>query len=254
MKKATFLNQDRPLLCAMVQDETPDDMICTIMDSLYDGADAFGIQLCNLKKEYRNEATLQKIFSYCEGKPIYITSYRGAHNKDLTEEERMEFLLMGLRAGATLCDIPGDTFAPCKEQMTFEAEAVEKQRLLIEQIHELGGEVLISSHTKRFYTEDEISELARAQVQRGADVVKIVTMANSEEEQMVGLCTIARLKKELDRPFLFLVGGTHSRLIRQIGPALGVCMYLCVQRYRPVTTKAQPLIRSVKAIRDNMLL
>ena len=131
MKKATFLTYDKPLLCAMVQDETPDEMICTIMDSLYDGADAFGIQLCNLQMEYRNEETLRKIFSYCEGKPIYITSYRGKYNKDLSEEERMEFLLMGLRAGATLCDVPGDTFAPCKEQMTFEPEAVEKQKKLI---------------------------------------------------------------------------------------------------------------------------
>lgn len=254
MKKASFLNHDRPLLCAMVQDETPDDMICTIMDSLYDGAEAFGIQLCNLRPEYRTEETLRKIFSYCEGKPIYITSYRGKYNKELSEEERMDFLLMGLRAGATLCDIPGDTFAPCKEQMTFESEAVEKQKELIREIHELGGEVLISSHTGRFYTEDEVSALANAQIERGADVVKIVTVANSEEEQMIGLSAITRLKKETDRPFLFLVGGSHNRLIRQIGPALGVCMYLCVQRYHPVTTKSQPLIRSVKAIRDNMLL
>jgi 3-dehydroquinate dehydratase len=254
MKKATFLSYDKPLLCAMVQDETPDDMICTIMDSLYDGADAFGIQLCNLQPEYRTEEILRKIFSHCEGKPIYITSYRGKYNKDLSEEERMDFLLMGLRAGATLCDIPGDTFAPCKEQMTFDSEATEKQKRLIQKIHDMGGEVLISTHTGRFYTEDEVSALAKAQVDRGADVVKIVTVANDEEEEMVGLQAIRRLKKELDRPFLFLVGGSHNRLIRQIGPALGVCMYLCVQRYHPVTTKAQPILRSVKAIRDNMLL
>ena len=164
MKKASFLNHDRPLLCAMVQDETPDDMICTIMDSLYDGAEAFGIQLCNLRPEYRTEEILRKIFSYCEGKPIYITSYRGKYNKELSEEERMDFLLMGLRAGATLCDIPGDTFAPCKEQMTFESEAVEKQKELIREIHELGGEVLISSHTGRFYTEDEVFPMGRGGV------------------------------------------------------------------------------------------
>ena len=45
-----------------------------------------------------------------------------------------------------------------------------------------------------------------------------------------------------------------TRLVRQIGPALGVCMYLCVQRYRPVTAKPQPTLRAVKAIRDAMLL
>ena len=252
--KASFLNRERPLLCAMVQDQTPEEMICTIMDSLYDGADAFGIQLCNLKKEYRDEQTLRKIFSYCEGRPIYITSYRGKNSKDLCEDERVEYLLMGLRAGATLCDVQGDLYAPCDDQLTFEPEAVKKQKRLIESIHEMGGEVLMSSHLSRFFTSDEILAFAKEQRARGADVLKIVSKANSNEEMIEGMRAITRLKEEMDTSFLFLAGGRHSRLIRQMGPALGVCMYLCVQRYHPVTTKAQPLLRSVKAIRDNMLL
>lgn len=254
MKKATFLGHDRPLLCAMVQDSTPDEMICTILDSLYDGADAFGIQLCNLKAEYRTEETLRKIFSYCEGRPIYITSYRGGQSKGLSDDECMELLLLGLSAGATLCDVMGDTFHPEKDQLTFDPEAVEKQKALIAKIHEMGGEVLISTHTSRFFTEEEVVSYAKAQMERGADVVKIVSKANTEDEQMEALQTIHRLKKECDRPFLFLVGGKYTRLIRQIGPALGVCMYLCVQRYRPVTAKPQPILRAAKAIRDAMLL
>ena len=43
--KPTFLTYQKPLLCAMVQDSTPAEMICTIMNSQYDGAEAFGIQL-----------------------------------------------------------------------------------------------------------------------------------------------------------------------------------------------------------------
>ena len=166
----------------------------------------------------------------------------------------MELLLMGLRAGATLCDIMGDTFHPETDQLTFDTQAVEKQKELINKIHEMGGEVLISTHTSRYFTEEEVLSYARAQIERGADVVKIVSKANSEEEQMAALQIIHRLKKELDKPFLFLVGGTHTRLIRQIGPALGVCMYLCVQRYFPVTAKAQPQLRATKAIRDFMIL
>jgi len=251
---ATFLEYQKPLLVAMVEDSTPDEMICTILDSLYDGAEAFGIQLGKLKHEYRNEKTLKRIFSYCEGKPIYITSYRTAENKDLTDDECVEFLLMGLRAGATLCDVMGDLYHPEDDQLTFDPEAVEKQKQLIQKIHEMGGEVLVSTHLSRFFTEDEILTYARAQIERGADVVKIVTKSNSEDEQMVNLQIAYRLKKELDRPYLFLAGGTHARLIRQIGPTLGVCMYLCLNRYRPVSTKAQPQLRSTKQIRDNMFL
>jgi 3-dehydroquinate dehydratase len=253
-KKATFLNREHPLLVAMVQEKTPDDAICVIVNALYDGAEAFGIQLCYLLPEYRNVETLKKIFSYCEGRPIYITSYRGGASKGLSDEECAELLLLGLEAGATLCDVVGDYFAPTPDQLTFDPEAIAGQRVLIEQIHARGGEVLISTHTSRYFDEEEVLSYAREQIARGADVVKIVTKSNSEDEQMDALNTIHRLKKELDRPFLYLVGGSHTRLVRQIGPALGCCMYLCVERHLPVTAKMQPRLRSTKALRDAMLL
>ena len=258
MRKNSFLDYNKPLICAMVQDSTVDEAICTVKDSLYDGADAFGIQLCNLIPEHRDEEHLRKMFEACEGKPIYMTSYRAAYNKDLTDEERHEFLLLAMRValsfGEVLCDVMGDEFSPAKDQLTFDPEAIEKQKALIARIHAEGGKVLMSTHTSRFFEEDEVVAYAHEQRRRGADVVKIVSKANDEEEQMVALHTIHRLKKELDCPYLFLVGGSHTRLIRQIGPALGVCMYLAVSRYRPVTAKAQPTIASVRAIRDNMLL
>ena len=253
-KKATFLEYDRPLLVAMVQEKTPEEAICVIVNSLYDGAEAFGIQLCNLLPEHRNLNTLKKIFSYCEGRPIYITSYRGGANASLSDDERAELLLLGLEAGATICDVMGDLFCPTPDQLTFDAEAVAKQRALIETIHARGGEVLISTHTSRYFDEEEVLSYAREQIARGADVVKIVGKSNSEDEQMDALNTIHRLKKELDRPFLYLVGGSHTRLVRQIGPALGCCMYLCVERHLPVSAKMQPQLRGTKALRDLMIL
>ena len=257
--RRSFFGRKRPLLCAMVQDKTPEDAICTIMDSLYDGADAFGIQLENLLPEYRNEETLTKIFKHCEGKPIYITSYRVNQSKGLTDEECVALLLMGLRAGRDLspmlCDIMGDLYCKETDQLTFEETAVAKQRALIEQIHQEGGEVLMSTHLSRFFDREEVLSYAKAQKQRGADVVKLVNKTGNEEEMMENLNTIHALKRELEgTPFLFLASGEGGHLIRQIGPALGVCMYLCTVRYRPVTAKQQPKLRSAKAIRDHMFL
>lgn len=258
MRKPSFLDYEKPLVCAMVQDSTVDEAVCTIKDSLYDGADAFGIQLCNLIPAHRDEAHLTRLFEACEGKPIYMTSYRVSQNKDLTDEERHALLLRAMRAalpmGEVLCDVMGDEFHPEPDQLTFNTQAVEKQKALIARIHAEGGKVLMSTHTSRYFEEDEVVKYAKEQRSRGADVVKIVSKADSEDEQMSALNIIHRLKKEVDCPYLFLVGGTHTRLVRQIGPALGVCMYLAVSRYRPVTAKAQPTIGSVKAIRDAMLL
>ena len=254
-----FLNNTRPLLCAMVQEQTPEGAACVIMDSLYDGAEAFGIQLENLLAEYRNEETLRKIFSYCEGKPIYLTSYRGGQSKGMSDEECVEFLLMGLRAGRDLspiiCDVMGDLYCKEPDQLTFDEEAVAKQLALIDQIHREGGEVLMSTHLSRFFPKDEAIAYAKAQKERGVDVVKIVNKTNNEDEMMENLETIHALKKELgDTPYLFLAGGKGGHLVRQMGPALGVCMYLCTTRYFPVTAKQQPKLRSAKAIRDNMFL
>ena len=62
------------------------------------------------------------------------------------------------------------------------------------------------------------------------------------------------VKKELDgTPFLYLVNGAESRLIRQFGARLGVCMYLCVQNYVSVSSKEQPLLRSMKIARDALM-
>ena len=83
--KASFLNHDKPLLVAMVQEETPQAAIAVILNSLQDGAEAFGIQLCILKPEYRNEATLRRIFAACHGKPIYITPIGDGYIRELLE-------------------------------------------------------------------------------------------------------------------------------------------------------------------------
>ena len=69
MRRASFFDYEHPIICAMVQDSTVDEALCTIKDSLYDGADAFGIQLCNLIPEHRDEEHLHKLFEACEGKP-----------------------------------------------------------------------------------------------------------------------------------------------------------------------------------------
>ena len=258
MRKRSFFDYERPLICAMVQDSTVEEAVCTIKDSLLAGADAFGVQLCNLLENQRDEKHLRALLEACEGRPIYLTSYRGAMNRELSDEERLEFLFLAMKIalpmGEVVCDVMGDFFCPEPDQLTFDPDAIEKQKAWIEKIHAEGGKVLMSSHLSRCFSEEEIVTYAHAQRERGADIVKIVSKSNSEDEQMAALQIVHRLKSELDCPYLFLVGGTHTRLVREVGPALGACMYLAVHRYRPVTAKAQPTIAAAKAIREAMCL
>ncbi len=250
--KPTFLNYSKPLLCAMIQGRTPEENIAQIVNASYDGADAFGIQIQVLNKEYQNLKTLKNIFSYCANKPIYITCYRSFDKNTYTDDECAELLLLGLEAGATLYDIMGDLFCKDEYELTFDEEAVKKQKALAAKIHEMGGEVLFSSHQRQFISEEKVMEIARAQRERGADVVKIVNYSNSREELMTNLNICNRLRNELDCEFLYLANGSDCKILRQMGPALGCCMYLCLQQCMTIGSKVQPQLRATKALRDAM--
>lgn len=253
--KPTFLQYDQPLITAMIQCPTADECIEKIGRSLKAGAEALGIQLCQLKKEYRTEETLRRIFAACEGKPIYVTAYRGGQSQGDPDEMNEALLLLAARCGATLCDVYGDMYEDefPQYQLTQKPEAVRRQQQLIEKLHALGAEVLISSHTQAQLTAEETVRLARLQEERGADVIKIVNKVNGMEEIPGCIEAIQKILGQTHKKLLFLVS-QEGRILRYIGPQFGVCMYLCVESHGPLDTPAQPRIQDVLSVREHMRL
>lgn len=247
----SFLNNTKPLVTSMIQADNPNKCIAMIKNSIYDGADAFGIQLCRIKKEFRTEEHLESIFASTAQRPIYITNYRSGYNVGMTDEECMDGLVEGLKCGATLGDIMGDTFDKSALELTSNPIAVNKQKSIIDKIHNMGKEVLMSSHVYQFLPYEKVLEIAYEHQLRGADISKIVTAAGSEEEETENLRITALLKKEMKIPFLFLSVGTHYKIHRMVGPMLGCVAYLCVREYDEISTKAQPILKSVRAVLDN---
>lgn len=254
--RSTFLNQSRPLITGMILKDDPDSIRFAVKNSIFDGADCLGIQLERLKREHRTRECYRKIFAACGGRPIYVTNYRGHENTGLTDEELAEGLLTALDCGATLADVPASAFdmesgMGIGLELSVKPEAVDKQRCLIERIHGMGKEVIMSSHVFRFTHAETVLEIAFEQQRRGADIVKIVTAGNSVEEEMENLRITTLLRKELKVPFLFLSGGTHSKIHRMIGPQLGCVMYLTVLEHDECAVPTQPIIRDAKAVRDS---
>ena len=254
--KSAFFNQARPLITSMIQKNDPDSIRFEIKNSIYDGADCLGIQLERLNKKYKTEECYQKIFSACFGHSIYITNYRGCENEGFSDEELAEELLKALKCGAALGDVSGSAFDSESGmgiglELSMKRDAVDKQMRLIDKIHNMGKEALMSSHVLKFIPAEAVLEIAFEQQKRGADIVKIVTAANSDEEQMENLRITALLKKELEVPFLFLSGGTHSKIHRMIGPQLGCVTYLAVREHDERAVPTQPTIKAAKAVRDN---
>ena len=244
MKKGTFLTYEKPLITCMVQAETPERIKELI--TLSDGAEAFGMQFCRLAPEYRKKEVYRELFEYAKA-PIYVTNYRYGYNEGKNDEELAEGILTLAECGATLCDVMGDIFDKQADELARDTSAIDKQMKLIDELHARGAEVLMSSHVFQFTPAERVLEIALEHKRRGADICKIVTGADTMEEQIENLRIIDMLKQRLDIPFLFLSVG-ESHILRRIGSSLGNCMTLCVYEHDALATKAQPLLRDIKLL------
>ena len=237
----------------MVQCATVEECIAKISSSLAEGATAFGIQLCKIKKELRTKENFTKIFEACQGKPIYVTSYRHSENDGYTDEECVEVLLLAIESGATIVDVMGDMYdRGSKWELTENPEAIAKQKALIVKIHAMGGEVLMSSHTNSNLTVEETLHVARSHEERGADLVKIVNKTEAIEDLPKSFETIIELNKTLTKKFLYLESGPTQKLVRNLGPQLGVCTYLTCQSYGRFDTLAQPKLTRLKKVIEGL--
>ncbi len=247
---ATF-SCDREMLTVMLQCETPEVAIGRIRNANGLGADAYGLQVECLLPEYHTPEVYKKIFSEGKGRPFYVTNYRSGNNKGKTDEQLADGLLLLAESGATLCDVPGDLFCKDPEELTPDPAAIEKQMDLIRRLHDKGAEVLMSSHVLQYRPAERVLEIAFEQKRRGADVIKIVTGADTMEQQIENLRTTEFLKQKLSAPFLFLSGGECS-IHRRLGLKLGCCMALCVYEHDAHSTAAQPLLSVMKKVRDEV--
>ena len=252
MKGLSFFNREKPVLTCMVQAHTPERIKELVALSLPEGAEAFGMQFCQLEQEYQNEKTYRELIEYVHPLPVYATYYRTAKNKGKSDDELAEGLISIARSGAELCDVMGDYFDRCQGELTMDEKAIDRQKKLIDTIHSCGAKVLMSSHVLKFTPAERVLEIAYEHQRRGADICKIVTGAGSMAEQIENLRIINLLKEKLDVPFLFLAGG-ECTVLRRIGGNLGCCMFLCVAERDEFSTRIQPLLEDVKLIRDLLL-
>lgn len=249
--KRSFFENDKALLTVMVQADNPDRIKELIDKSIPDGAEAFGMQFEQLMPEYRTKEVYKDLFAYAKDKPVYVTNYRHTSNEGKTDDMLAEELVELADCGADLCDVIGDYFDRQPDEVAVDKTVIEKQKELIRKIHGKGAKVLMSSHVFKYTPAERVLEIALEHQSRGADICKIVTGADTMEQQIENLKIINMLKENLEIPFLFLCCGECS-ILRRIGGELGCCMYLCVHEYDALAAPHQPLLKDVKIIRDTM--
>lgn len=244
-----FIESEKPVITVMVQAETPAAIKSLTDKAMPLGAEAFGMQFEQMLPQYRSREVYTELFGYKSDVPTYATNYRSAQNEGKPDEILAQEILELADCGAELCDVMGDYFDRQPDEMARDSAAIEKQKALIEGLHQKGAKVLMSSHIYKFTPAERVLEIALEQQNRGADICKIVTGAENTEQQLENLKIADMLKRELKIPFLFLSTG-ECDILRRIGGRLGCCMYLCVCEHDRFSTPQQPLLKDIKLLRD----
>ena len=246
--KKSFLKNDRPLLTAMICCATPKECIEKIGLSLAEGAEAIGVQLEWLKREYRTKTNLKKIFDACGDAPIYVTSYRDGESRGLGDDLLGDLLVDAISSGADMADVMGDIY---DERPNFDLSitymSVGRQILLIQRIHRLGGEVMISCRLNREYSIPEYEMLASDQVTRGADLLGIFNRSEKRLNASDYVKAVDRISKTLGKRLQLEICGAP---LSEISSAGGLIMHRCVQSHGEFDDARLPLLKDIKALRD----
>lgn len=250
--RRSFLNASKPVITGIFAGQTPAELIAEARCAEFEGADAVAVDLMDLEPEFRNAESLKPVIDSVS-LPFMFYFYRNGRQPQLDDDARQEVLLAAADAGASAIDVMGDLYDPSPLELTRDPVAIDRQRRLIDKIHDKGADVVMSSHmptTPR--TAEEVLEHLREQKSRGADIAKIVTGVNTEEELVEAFRTTLLVKRELNSPFIHLCNGRFSRPHRFMGPALGVSIFFAVPRYEPRYGMNQPTVRAVRAVLDNL--
>ena len=258
-----------PALAGVVRERNERAAVAEIKNCLADGATMIDLHLSCL--ETTDTEGLAKIIGSTR-LPVLALNYNNKRNGDaagLSEEERVESLLRAISAGAAGIDMQGYTFDPpskkgfCGEdvyaftknnpkEIVTDSAIIAKQCELIERVHGMGAEVLLSCHPGIFMTAEQVVELALFLEKRDPDIIKIVTHAASEEQLLESLRTMLLLKKEVRTPVSYHAGGKAGALSRILNPILGGHMIFCVDRFHEGSTMEQLDLRAAKAVVENI--
>jgi len=258
-----------PALAGVVKEKNAKAAIAEINNCVYDGADMIDLHMSCLENTETDE--LKKIITFSKLPVLalnYNTTYEGK-TAGYSEDDRVALFLRAVEAGAAGIDMQGYTFhipskngfcgedkysftkGNPKEIVTDEA-VIAKQCELIEKVHAMGAEVLLSCHPGNPMTSEQTVDLALFLEKRNPDIIKIVTRADNHSDLVESFKTMILLKKELKTPISYHANGKAGMLSRIINPVLGGQIAFCVDRYTEASVMEQIDLRTAKSIIENM--
>lgn len=251
MLKKSFLNRQETAVTLLYKPDNIAQAIALARSGESDGADGIAVEIQRIPQEERTVEQFKNLINSVQ-LPFMFINYRDDTIHGADDEARQQYLLMAVEAGAEVVDVMGDLYDPSPRELTFDPQAIARQKKLIDEIHARGGKALMSSHvTQESLSAEEVLAQLKEQSSRGADILKIVVLTDTEESAVEAVRTMMLLNKELDKPYIFLGGGKFARFVRYLGLKMGVAIQFGVHDYSAEAPYFQPTIRSFKAVRDN---
>jgi 3-dehydroquinate dehydratase len=256
-----------PAAAGVVRERTVAEAIAEINNCLYHGAD-----MIDLHMEVLDDSSVEALKRIVNSTPLPILALNYNCNYDwsskgLSEEERIEYFYRAIEAGAAGIDIQGYTFHAdskhkfCGEdkysftkgnpkEIVTDENIIAKQCELIERAHAAGVEVLHSCHPAVPMNTEQIMDLIAFLEKKNPDIIKIVSIADTEEQLYEAIKTMAEIKLKVKTPVSFHAGGKFGAPTRIINPIIGGQIAFCVDRYKAGSTMGQLDLETVRSIVD----
>ena len=256
-----------PALAGVVREKNVKEAIAEIVNCTYDGADMIDLHLSMLedRENIKNVIASSKL-------PILALNYNltfEGGNAGFDEEERIKTMLDAVEAGAAGMDMQGYSFhLPSKssfcgedkysftkgnpKEIVTDTAVIEKQCEVIEKVHSMGAEVLLSCHPGIPMDSRQVIDLALFLEKRSPDIIKIVTIAETEDDMIESFKAMSLLKREVKTAVSYHAAGRAGALSRIVNPLLGGHMIFCVDRFKASSTMEQLDLRTVRTIIDGM--
>lgn len=248
----SFLNHDKPLVAAMIESTTMDMCLAHIRTGVFSGADAIAVNYSLLGPAFQNKDSMKRIID-CTPLPTLFFAYREYEFEKKTDEYRAGFQLQAASLGITCCDVMADLFDPSPVQFTDNPMAIRKQKDLINSIHEMGAEVIISSHVTTFVDTATVYSRMMEMADRGADIAKLISYADTPDDFVRSVETTKYLKEHLPIPFIYLCSGKYGPMHRYVSPLLGSAVTFTAPVYSELMNGYQPLTSTTRKVIDELI-
>lgn len=267
--RKSFVSMKAPVVTGSVHEKSAETSIHAIKDCVLNGADAIDLHIMDFCEADLNIDTLKRIVEACLV-PMLGLNYNICQD-EAAEEKRLENLYKVAEAGAAGIDIQGYSYSIASrdrfdekyadadypfvkfkpKEVVLDEKIIERQCKLIDKVHSIGAEVLLSNHIGTFVDSDGLVSLCNFLQKRNLDTIKIVMICDTDEQLAEMIRAMIRLKNEISVPVTLICNGKHRTISRILNALLGGYNVFVQNGYsRECSNMGQPDIKAIKTIID----